>query len=90
MGINNVSSSSNSTVSDVYKYYNIDGVIKADSGDLEKALASFNMAIEENPKDFVSYFNRASIKMDLGDIEGARIDFKRAANLASVDRYPIA
>ena len=56
--------------------WNIAGVSEADNGDFDSALKSFSKAIELDPKKAVSYFNRASIKMRLGDIEGARSDFR--------------
>ncbi len=62
--------------------YNIDGVTKADEGKYEEALEYFTKAIEIDPGNFVSYFNRASIRMHFGDIEGARRDFKRSDTLA--------
>ena len=67
--------------------YNINGVSKADVGKYVEALNSFSKAIEINPDNFVSYFNRASIKMSLGDIEGARVDFKKSELLNSTDYY---
>ena len=61
--------------------YNVEGVSKADLGYFNEALKYFNKAIEMDPENFVAYFNRASIKMRLGDIEGARKDFKESENL---------
>ncbi|MDX1699751.1 MAG: tetratricopeptide repeat protein [Melioribacteraceae bacterium] len=58
--------------------YNVEGVSKADLGQFSEALYYFDKAIEEDPQDYVAYFNRASIKMRLGDIEGARKDFKES------------
>lgn len=61
---------------------NVDGVQKADSGKYHEALQYFDKAIESDPMNFVSYFNRASVKMHLGDIEGAKIDFQLSQKLA--------
>jgi tetratricopeptide (TPR) repeat protein len=47
----------------------------ADEGNLKEALENFNKAIESNPNNFIAYFNRATIKIDLGDIDGAKKDF---------------
>ena len=58
--------------------YNVEGVSKADLGQFSEALYYFNKAIEEDPQNYVAYFNRASVKMRLGDIEGARRDFKES------------
>jgi lipoprotein NlpI len=57
------------------KDYCIKGIFLADEGNLEGALENFNKAIETNPSNDVAYFNRATIKIDLGDIDGARNDF---------------
>lgn len=61
--------------------WNVVGVEEADQGNFSKALHSFTKAIELDPKNFVSYFNRASIKMRLGDLEGAKNDFRLAEKL---------
>ena len=57
-------------------FYNIEGVKKADKGDYDDALDYFSKAIELPPKDSVSYFNRASLRMYMGDVEGAKSDIK--------------
>lgn len=36
--------------------------------------------IELNPKDAMSFFNRATLKVRVGDIEGARRDFEMSEN----------
>jgi tetratricopeptide (TPR) repeat protein len=83
-----VKTAGNSTNTSIDYYgYNIDGVSKADLGQFQEALDYFSKAIENDPYNFVSYFNRASIKMRLGDIEGARIDFKKSEVLDSTDYY---
>ena len=60
------------------RYYNIKGANKADEGELDEALENFNKAIELNPLYAIALFNRATIKADLGDFEGAKEDFLRA------------
>lgn len=55
--------------------YCIDGIRMADEGNLTAALENFDKAIETNPTNSIAYFNRATIKIDLGDIDGARNDF---------------
>lgn len=65
------------------RYYNIKGANKADEGLLDEALENFNKALDLNPNDAVVLFNRATIKADLGDFEGAKQDFHRAKSLAS-------
>ena len=47
----------------------------ADGGLLKEALENFNKAIEVNPNNHIAFFNRATIKIDLGDLDGAKVDF---------------
>lgn len=63
------------------RYYNIKGTNKADEGKLDEALENFNKAIELNPLFAIALFNRATIKADLGDFEGAKEDFQRAKSI---------
>jgi len=58
-------------------FYNIEGVKKADKGDFDDALDFFSKAIKLPPTDSTSYFNRASLRMYLGDIKGAKSDIKK-------------
>lgn len=67
--------------------YNTDGVSKADLGKFSEAFEAFSKAIEEEPNNFVAYFNRASVRMRLGDIDGARLDFKKCEILDSSEHY---
>ena len=53
------------------------GILMADEGLLKEALENFNKAIEVNPNNHIAFFNRATIKVDLGDLDGAKIDFNR-------------
>ena len=72
----------------------ISAVEKADNGDYQKAIDEFNELIRLNPKDANSYFARATLKVRIGDIEGARLDFEmsevyhRTSNL-TYKNYPI-
>ena len=59
-------------------FYNISGVEKADSNEYEEAIKEFTKAIGLNPMDAKSYFNRATLRVRIGDIEGARSDFRMA------------
>ena len=61
---------------------NIIGVEKADMGELEMAVRYFTEAIEIDPDDPRAYFNRATLKVKLGDIQGARNDFINANKLS--------
>ena len=72
----------------------ISAVEKADNGDYQKAIDEFSELIRLNPKDASSYFARATLKVRLGDIEGARLDFEmsemchRTSNL-TFKNYPV-
>ncbi len=57
-------------------YYNTEGVKKADNGKFDEAVEYFSKAIELGLKDSLSYFNRATVKMNIGDLIGASSDFK--------------
>ncbi|MEJ2193405.1 MAG: tetratricopeptide repeat protein [Ignavibacteriaceae bacterium] len=57
------------------KDYCIKGTLKADNGNLKGALENFNKAIEADPTNYVAYYNRATIRIDLGNIKEARKDF---------------
>jgi tetratricopeptide (TPR) repeat protein len=60
--------------------YNKQGVKKSDEGKFKEALEYFTKAIELDPKDSLSYFNRATIQMQTGNIPAARSDFKLSAS----------
>lgn len=53
----------------------VEGITLADDGKLPEALKKFTKAIEADPRNHIAYYNRATIKIDLGDVEGARNDF---------------
>jgi tetratricopeptide (TPR) repeat protein len=72
----------------------ISAVEKADNGDYQKAIDEFNELIRLNPKDANSYFARATLKVRIGDIEGARSDFVMSemchrTNNLSFENYPV-
>ncbi len=50
--------------------------------DLNKSLDSFSKAIQLDPSNASSFYNRALIKSDLKDFEGASKDFKKALELS--------
>jgi len=56
-------------------FYNTKGVKKSDEGKFKEAAKYFTKAIGLEPKDSLSYFNRATVKIDSGDVQGAREDF---------------
>jgi Tfp pilus assembly protein PilF len=49
---------------------------KIDNGKYEEAINDFTKAIHLNPKDVNSYFVRATLRVKVGDIEGAKQDFR--------------
>jgi tetratricopeptide (TPR) repeat protein len=57
-------------------FYNTEGVKKADKGKFKEASEYFTKAIELAPNDSLGYFNRATVKMNIGDLIGASSDFK--------------
>ncbi len=58
--------------------YNIESGVNSDISNYLEALKYFNKAIEINHDNYVAYFNRANIRMKLGDFDGARVDFMRS------------
>jgi len=56
-------------------FYNSEGVKKADGCKFTEAEEYFTKAIELDSEDSLSYFNRATVKINLGDIVGAKLDF---------------
>ena len=80
--MDNLKSATDLSIASIKNFtYNIDGVSKADCGNYSEALEYFSKAIKNDPYNFVSYFNRASVRMQMGDIDGARRDFKKAESL---------
>ena len=75
-------------------FYNVAGIEKSEKGQNEEAIEYFTRAITLNPKDSISYFNRATLKVCIGDIKGARSDFKKSENCygdnkLTITDYPI-
>ena len=75
-------------------FYNVAGIEKSERGQNEEAIEYFTRAIKLNPKDAISYFNRATLKVCIGDIKGARSDFKKSEdcygdNKLAITDYPI-
>ena len=75
-------------------FYNVAGIEKSEKGQNEEAIEYFTRAITLNPKDAISYFNRATLKVCIGDIKGARSDFKKSENCygdnkLTITDYPI-
>ena len=72
----------------------ISAIEKADNGDYENAIVEFTRLIRINPNDTGSYFARATIRVRIGDIEGALHDFKMCEisdrkKKSIFDNYPL-
>lgn len=70
----------------------VSAVEKADSGEYKNAINEFTEAIRINPNDAGSYFARATLKVRIGDTEGARLDFIMCENChrnSNFKDYPI-
>ena len=61
-------------------FSSIPGVEKADNRKYENEIREYTEAIHIKPNDAYSYFIRATMKVHIGDIEGARRDFKMSEN----------
>jgi hypothetical protein len=61
-------------------FYNTEGVKKADAAKFNELSESFTKAIAITSQDSQSYFNRATVKMNIGDIQGARSVFNLSLN----------
>jgi Flp pilus assembly protein TadD len=75
----------NSNVSEFAKLsaeiHNIIGTRCADEEKYNEALYNFNKAIDLNPNYASAYFNRGTVRVELGDVSGARTDFINAQKL---------
>ncbi len=96
-GLNSINEVHQKSMADkgTHVFHNISGIEKADSGEYEDAIREFTKAIGLNPMDEKSYFHRATLKVRLGDLEGARADFKMAENCCrrkinpNYEEYPL-
>ena len=61
--------------------YNLRGVQKAELGELESAIADFDMAISLNPGKAGIYYNRGLAKTELNQFNAAIADFDMAISL---------
>ena len=57
------------------------GIAKYKRGQLDDAIAEYTRAIEENPKDAISYNNRGIARSEKGDFVGAMADYNRTIEL---------
>lgn len=63
--------------------HNTVGRANREAGDLDRALADFNRAIEIDPNFASAYSNRGLAKKNKGDLDGAMADFDKAIELDS-------
>jgi tetratricopeptide (TPR) repeat protein len=61
--------------------YNNRGVAYLQTGEIDKALADFSASIRDDPDWGLAYLNRAAIRLQRGDLEGAEADLTHAATL---------
>ena len=61
--------------------YNLSGMKKAQLGQLESAIADFDMAIRLQPNNAIIYYNRGTAKHVLGEDDSAIADFDMAIRL---------
>lgn len=74
--------------------HNLLGINKADNEEYEDAIIEFTNVLSQNPYDVNAYFSRATLKVRIGDIEGARRDFKMSENChhnneLALEEYPL-
>ena len=62
--------------------YLAQGNLLVQTGQLEKALAIYNEALEIYPQSAEAYKERGGVKMQLGDKDGAAEDLKKSLELA--------
>lgn len=55
--------------------------MNADDGKFKVAIEYYNKAIELNPFYSTAFFNRGTIRADMGNFEDARYDFEKAREL---------
>lgn len=67
------------------RFYNIKGTVQADEGKFKEALEYYDKSIEHDPSNYIAYFNRGTIKADIGDFSGAKADFEAACRLKEVN-----
>jgi predicted Zn-dependent protease len=62
-------------------FHGLKGDLLAETGRRRAALASYDRALAANPDYFKHYLTRGFLRRDLGDIAGARSDFRRSMEL---------
>ena len=65
------------------RFYFSRGMVRNDLGKVSLALADLAMSLDINPNQPDLYMERAKIRMDQGDTEGACHDWKRALEMGN-------
>ena len=60
------------------RFYNFKGTMRADEGKFKEAIEYFDKAIALDPHYSAAFFNRATVKADIGYLEDAKSDFENA------------
>jgi tetratricopeptide (TPR) repeat protein len=63
------------------RFYNFKGLMRADDGKFKEAIECFDKAIALDPHYSAAFFNRATVKADIGYFEDAKNDFENAHSL---------
>jgi tetratricopeptide (TPR) repeat protein len=66
----------------LFEAYNNRGSIRHDLGNLQGALADFNLAIKINSHSFEPLYLRGYVRIALKDFDGALVDFNAALHLS--------
>jgi tetratricopeptide (TPR) repeat protein len=66
------------------RFYNFKGTMHTDEGKFKEAIEYFNKAIALDPHYSAAFFNRATVKADIGFFDEAKNDFKKAHFLKTI------
>ena len=61
--------------------YNLRGVAAFESGDINRSIEDFNVAIKLDTTDYRPFYNRGKAYFEIGEFSNARIDFSIAMDL---------
>ena len=62
-------------------FHGLRGDLLTEQGDNKSALAAYNRAVEANANYFKHFLTRGFVRRELGDVDGAKTDFKRSLDL---------
>ena len=69
-----------------YEVFKRRGVLRLDQGDANGALNDFEAAIDLNPNEVSLFVNRGNARNVIGDVKGARADYRKYFDLVGWDR----